>query len=283
VVPLDYWLLRSIRRNLPQVVVDFMLDRGLYLKPGRETTEPERVAASYAERASAQGVPLAGKTVCVVGYGGGFGVGVHLLERGAARVLLQDPFAPVRGARNLAITPSLRDRYFLVEDGRWTPDAERITLVHEHLGPYARRHPASADLVVSNSVLEHVSDVPALVSACAELTAPGGLNLHLIDLRDHLFRYPFEMLCYRESTWQRWLNASNNLNRLRLRDYEAIFRNKFAQSEVEVVEHLREDFRRARPRIRPEFLTGDEEVDAAAIIRVEARPVAHGAGYTPRR
>jgi len=38
-----------------------------------------------------------------------------------------------------------------------------------------------------------------------------------------------------------------------------------------LVEHLREEFRRARMRIRPEFLTGYEDVDAAAIARVECR------------
>ena len=144
--------------------------------------------------------------------------------------------------------------------------------VHQPLEQYARRRPASVDLVVSSSVLEHVEDVPSLVRACAELTAPGGANLHLIDLRDHFFKHPFEMLCYDERTWRRWLNASNNLNRLRLPAYRAIFAAAFEHVRVEVESHLRDEFRRARPRIRSEFLTGDEEIDAAALVRVEARP-----------
>jgi hypothetical protein len=101
--------------------------------------------------------------------------------------------------------------------------------------------------------------------------------LHYVDLRDHLFKYPFEMLCYRESTWTRWLNASNNLNRLRLPDFAQLFEDRFEDRfedvGIETGTHLREEFRRTRDRIRSEFLTGNEDIDAAAGIRVAARGV----------
>jgi len=261
VIPLDYWLMRTLRRATPQRAVDLLLDRGIYLKPGADTSEPARVAREYAERVAAHGLSLRGKTVCVVGYGGSVGIGLQLLEQGAATVVLQDPFASTRRARDRSLDPALRDKY--------GPD--RLVLVHEQLDAWARRHPATVDVIVSNSVLEHVADVPGVVAACAALTAPGGLNIHLVDLRDHYFKYPFEMLCYSEPTWRRWLNASNNLNRWRLPDHERAFRAAFAHVDVTVVEHLRDEFRRARPRIRPEFLTGDESIDAATGLRIEAR------------
>ncbi len=263
-VPLDYWLLRLARRNTPQPLVDFLLDRGIYLKPGRDTSDPAGVARFYAERAAAHGRDLAGRRVCVVGYGGGLGVGLHLLEAGAAHVVLQDPFAPTRSARNRGLSAAVRGRW--LRDGR--PDPERIELVHEPLERHAARHPASADLVVSNSVLEHVADLDALAGACARVTAEGGLNVHVVDLRDHFFKYPFEMLCYSEQTWSRWLDASNHLNRLRLRDYRRIFAGHFPQVDITVTQTLREEFRRARTRIRPEFLTGDDEVDAASQLHI---------------
>ena len=52
------------------------------------------------------------------------------------------------------------------------------------------------DLVLSNSVLEHVQDVDATIKALAALTDSNGMQIHFIDLRDHYFKYPFEMLCY---------------------------------------------------------------------------------------
>jgi SAM-dependent methyltransferase len=264
-IPLDYLVLRILRRATPQPIVDLLLDRGIYLKPGRDTSEPERVAAMYAERAAAHGRRIAGATVCVVGYGGGYGVGLYLLEAGARHVILQDPFAPVREARNRRLPAALRERY--LPGG--VPDPDRLTLVHEPLETLAARAPSSVDLVVSSSVLEHVDDVDRLVAATATLTRSGGLGVHVVDLRDHYFKYPFEMLCHSDAVWDRFLDASNHLNRWRLPGYRRAFERCFRTVDVTVVEHLRDEFRRSRARIRPEFLTGDEHVDAAAIVRIE--------------
>jgi SAM-dependent methyltransferase len=251
-VPLEYWLLRSIRRSLPEGFIDFIHDRGIFRTPGEETHRPKKTARWYGECAQARGQALDGKTVCVVGFGGSFGVGVHLLELGARRVIL------------------LRDKYFTVSGDSWTPDPNRLVVLRGHLEPYAQDHPGTADFVVSRAVFEHVDNVDSLVRACFLLTKPGGLNFHLVDLRDHFFKYPFEMLSYSATTWRRWLNASNNLNRLRLPDYERIFGRVFGSAEIEVLTRLHEEFRRARPRVRSEFLTGDEDVDAAARILVTA-------------
>lgn len=269
-VPIEYWLMRSIRRSLPEGLIDFIHDRGIFRTPGEETHRPEETARWYGEHAQARGQALDGKTVCVVGFGGSFGVGVHLLELGARRVILQDPFAPLRPVRNGAISEVLRDKYFTVSGDSWTPDPDRLVVLRDHLEPYAQDHPGTADFVVSRAVFEHVDNVDSLVRACFLLTKPGGLNFHLVDLRDHFFKYPFEMLSYSATTWRCWLNASNNLNRLRLPDYERIFGRVFGSAEIEVITRLREEFRSARPRVRSEFLTGDEDVDAAARVLVTA-------------
>lgn len=269
-VPLEYWLMRSIRRALPQGLIDFIHDRGIFRKPGIETSRPETTAQWYEERARAHKRSLEGKTVCVVGFGGSFGIGVYLLELGAKRVILQDPFAPVRRSRNSAIPEKLRDKYFKVHGDSWTPDPDRLVVLKDYLEPYAMHHPASADFVVSRAVYEHVENVSSLVQACFRLTKPGCFNFHLIDLRDHYFKYPFEMLCYSETTWRHFLNASNHLNRFRLPDFEREFSGVFDVVEIEIIERLREAFRSARPRIRSEFLTGNEDIDAASRILVTA-------------
>lgn len=240
---------------MPQPVIDFLLDRAIYIKPSSDTAKPREAAGQYCERAAANHQEVEGATVCVVGYGGSVGIGIALLERGAARVILQDPFAPVRKAHDSAFA-------------KLPAEVERV---HRPLGEIAAERGRFADLVVSNSVLEHVADLDEVASACAAITRPDGLNIHHVDLRDHYFRYPFEMLCYSEATWRRWLNASNNLNRLRLPEYRRVFDSHFGEVDIEVLEHLREPFRSARPRIRREFLTGDEDIDAAAIVRIEAR------------
>ena len=265
---LEYWTMRSLRRATPQQVVDFLLDKGLFIKPGFGTSAPRMLAEDYAERAGRLGIPVSGSTSLVVGFGGGYGIGVHLLELGAERVVLQDPFAPERIHRDLALPPELRDRYFApsgaIKD-------ERLVVVREHVHQYAARAPESVDLIFSSSVLEHVSDLQSLARGCKTLMRSGGANIHSVDLRDHYFRYPFEMLCYSETTWHRFLNASNNLSRLRIPDYRRIFDACFDRVAIEPFEWLRDEFHSCKHRIRPEFLTGDDEIDAAARVWLEAR------------
>jgi hypothetical protein len=122
---------------------------------------------------------------------------------------------------------------------------------------------------LSNSVFEHVEDVPAHVEACAAITRAGGYNFHLIDLRDHFFKYPFEMLRYSEPVWRSLLNASNNLNRWRYKDYEACFSGAFRTCKARPRTVLTGEFNAMRHSIRDEFLTGDDQIDAVGLMLVE--------------
>jgi hypothetical protein len=112
----------------------------------------------------------------------------------------------------------------------------------------------------------------ATVPVLARATAPGGVQLHFVDLRDHFFKHPFEMLCHSERVWRGLLNPASNLNRLRPWDYERIFRTSFPRVTVEPLAADLGAFRAARSRIRPEFLTGDDTRDAVTRIFVRASP-----------
>jgi len=173
-VPLKYWLLRLCRRATPKTLINFMLDRGIYLKPGGETSRPQEVAALYLECMARNGLNLKGSAVCVVGYGGSYGIGIHLLAAGASRVILQDPYAPPKRWRNRQIPAELMARYFRQEKGQWIPDSDKLVLRHEELSLYAERNPESVDFVVSRSTFEHVSNVQGLVTPCWQVLRPGG-------------------------------------------------------------------------------------------------------------
>jgi hypothetical protein len=54
-------------------------------------------------------------------------------------------------------------------------------------------------------------------------------------MRDHFFKYPFEMRCYSEKSWRRFLNPGSNLNRLRVWDYVRLFSSRFSR----VIIHVR--------------------------------------------
>ncbi len=264
---LRYLLLRLIRRFLPEPLTRFLLRRGLVIRPGLETREPASAVERYRVALEARGASLDGKRVLVFGYGGNFAIGAELLKAGAGRVVLLDRFAPPDDRRNRELVRAYPE-YFFLENGRVKPVEAFLTLIHDDVKNL--RMEEKFDLVLSSSVYEHLDDVDGLTAALAALTATQGFHIHYVDLRDHYFELPFEMLKFSEQTWKKWLNPTSNLNRFRLRDYQRVFDKYFSDVVITVLAREPEAFGRARNRIRPEFLTGDEARDAVTLIEVTA-------------
>jgi len=256
---------------MPEGLARFLLKRRWIIKPGMESTDPFAASQRYAETLSAQGVDIKGRRILVFGYGGRFAVGVDLLKRGAAHVVLCDHFVLLDTERNRELLPDYV-MYLKEDQSGAQPRGETITLLHGDIREESiQRQISQVDIVLSTSVFEHLDDVPGITKALATLTAPGGIHLHFVDLRDHFFKYPFEMLKYSGNVWRNFLNPTSNLNRYRLNDYKRIFEMNFGKVEITVLERLVDEFRKAQNRIRAEFKTGDEAVDAVTLIHVIAR------------
>ncbi len=117
---------------------------------------------------------------------------------------------------------------------------------------------------------EHLDDVEGITQALASLTQPDGIQIHFVDLRDHFFKFPFEMLRFSESAWRGWLNPSSNHNRYRLWDYRRVFESCFGQVEIDILGREIEAFRKVKPYLRQEFVSGNLEEDAVTLIQVVA-------------
>jgi SAM-dependent methyltransferase len=216
---------------------------------------------------------LQGKRVLVFGYGGNFALGCMLLKQDAAHVVLCDKYAAADDQLNASLISAYGE--FLVQKGsRVLPNPEAITLLQTDIRDTARAKDIQpVDLVLSRSVFEHLDDLQGITQALVDLTTPGGLHIHFINLGDHYFKYPFEMLAYSEETWSKWLNPTSNLNRCRYPGYKRLFEQFFDDVRIEVRERDLKSFEQTRPRIRPEFLTGDPQIDAITKLRVvAARP-----------
>jgi SAM-dependent methyltransferase len=253
---------------MPQAIVEWMLTNEVVIRPGHETRRPESALSRYQELASVR-LPIAGSRILVFGYRGTYGIALSLLEQGAAHVYLHDPYASVRHGLNRRLPQERMQRFFAPGNGNWIPDPRYVTILTDQLPDVAASLADTVDLMLSNSVFEHVEDVPANIEACAAITKPGSYNLHLIDLRDHFFKYPFEMLRYSEDAWRSWFNASNNLNRWRFKEYEACFLDAFRNCKVRPRTVLTDQFDAMRDSIRREFLTGDDQIDAVGLMLVE--------------
>lgn len=265
---LSYLAPRLARHFLPEKLVRALLLRGWIIRPGIETSNPSAAVKRYADVLSNRGSSFWGKRVLVLGYGGRFDVGFSLLKEGASHVILCDKYAPPDEPHNLRLFGS-EEKYFVVEKSGLRPRQEWMTLLQSDVRDIQRRGEIEAvDIVLSSSVYEHLDDVEGITRALANLTKPDGLQIHYIDLRDHFFKYPLEMLRFSESTWRTWLNPSSNHNRYRLWNYRNAFEACFREVQIEILSHEEETFRRLQPYIRPEFISGDMEEDAAGTIRV---------------
>lgn len=267
---LGYLLPRFIRHILPEPAVRFLLGCGWIIRPGLATRAPLEAVERYLKAAVAAGGSIVGKRVLILGYGGNFTTACELLRHGADHVVLAEKEGFPDRSSNAALLPIYPD-YLMMEGGQVLPYPEKITLCHSDIRQDAvANRLESVDFVFSNSVYEHLEDVEGITRALAALSNPDVIQVHFIDLRDHYFKYPFEMLCYSEETWLRWLNPSSHHNRYRLHDYERTFRACFKRVEITILASDYEAFSRERSRIRPEFLSGHDPADAATLILVSA-------------
>lgn len=265
---IDYLLLRLIRRVAPSAMIRLAMQKEWGIRPGLETRSPVEARDRYMHALKERGKNLRGSTILVVGYGGSFGFGALLLQAGADHVILQDPYVPQNRNVNRRIA-RMNEEFVRIEHGRPVPNPRWITVVEDDVSMLLELDRA-VDIVLSSSVFEHIQDPPAVAKALSQIVEPDGLNLHIIDLRDHMFKYPFEMLCYDEVAWRRYLNPPDHLNRLRAWDYTTIFQKHFKELESQILESEVEAFRRARHRIRAEFVSGNLNVDAATKIMIKA-------------
>jgi SAM-dependent methyltransferase len=184
-------------------------------------------------------------------------------------MVLLDPYARINHEMNLPLAQG--DSQFLsIQKGQVVPNPEYITIIQDLNKEYHLEKRDPVDLVFSSSVLEHVSQPQEIIHDLSRATHPEGNHIHFVDLRDHFFKHPFEMLCHSEVVWSRFLNPSSNLNRLRAWDFEEIFRQNFQVVELEIFEKELVKFRKAKPRIRPEYMSGNEDTDCAARVLIKA-------------
>ncbi|HYC76354.1 MAG TPA: methyltransferase domain-containing protein, partial [Planctomycetota bacterium] len=113
------------------------------------------------------------------------------------------------------------------------------------------------DLVTSRAVLEHVSDLAATYVDMARALRPGGMAVHLVDLKSHgLHReHPLDFLTWPAAKWRRMYAGKGFPNRHRLdrhRDLAAAAGLKVER--VEVVDRVPADTLAAvRPHLDAEF------------------------------
>jgi SAM-dependent methyltransferase len=118
---------------------------------------------------------------------------------------------------------------------------------------------SSVDLVLSYSVLEHVTDFCGLMSQLKRVMKPNSVMMHVIDYRDHFFKYPYHFLQFSDKTWEDYLNPGD-LPRWRLSDHLKLLSDLNLLVEVLYSDIDESAATKIRSHINPRFKDYDESL-----------------------
>lgn len=204
---LEYIPLRLARRFL---FTQGLLDRlkGLaYYRPSLGETEPQSIVAQYERYLKQADYQLAGKTCLELGCGRTNASLYHLAARHAATFWAFEPHA--------ALAAELDQRQLNTAAQQYGLSTAALQGRVRRASDLNQIEPGTIDLILSHSVLEHVNEPGALFKKLGNILGTDGCMLHLVDYRDHFFKYPYHFLTFSERTWERWLNPGD-LTRQRL-------------------------------------------------------------------
>lgn len=190
-----------------------------------------------------------GRAILEIGVGATNSTGYELAARHPlAQITLLEPFIPLHHRADSEMLTLVAKRY-------QTSPTEIATRVRRitHLATEASR---SFDLIISSSVLEHVSDPTALFCELDRVLTSAGEMLHRVDYRDHFFKYPFHFLQFPRTTWERWLNPGD-LPRWRVYDHIDLFERAGYFVRLAEVQRNPEAYARIESSISSEFRRDD--------------------------
>jgi hypothetical protein len=196
--------------------------------------------ADYQKYGGLTGDRLAGRRVLEVGPGETIGVALRMIGAGASSVMAVDKFVPMQ-------TSSFHQRlYRALADPLPAPERARVEqavdltdgvkprpevvkyVYGEGIEDTAKRlQPGSFDVIVSNAVLEEIYDSDRMFQEFDTLLAPGGRQVHVIDLGDYgMFSkygfHPLEFLTIPDGVYRYMVEASGQPNRREIDYYRAV-------------------------------------------------------------
>jgi SAM-dependent methyltransferase len=253
----EYISLRLVRRFL---VRDTWLLRIGALVPfyrvNRNQADPLSVADDYARLLQASEYSPVGKRILEVGVGRTNSSAYELTARFAPKsVHAFEPYVGYSMREDAKLLGSIADRHHR------SPQSLASQVLR--LNTLKSLPDQSIDLVLSSSVLEHVSEPLGLFRELRRVLASSGVMLHIVDYRDHFFKYPYHFLRFRKKTWNRWLNPGD-LPVWRIYDHiEQLEAAGFTVRTLEAVRDLPE-YAKIAESVSSDYRRGDERITVLA-------------------
>ncbi len=247
----EYVTLRLVRR--------FLLPKALhrwgrylpYYRINLSETQPEHTYRLYARWLAVAGCSLAGRRVVEVGSGATNGAGYELACAGTTRVWCVEPYVEFDHDKDAALLAQIARAN--------NQDAAKIAAEVSRCSSLDSVGAGNADIILSHSVLEHVRDLEALFSQMSIALTKGGAMLHVVDYRDHFFKYPLHFLQFSPQSWRRFLDPGD-LPRWRLGHHRLALERAGFDVRILYQEADAAEFERIRPHISSHFDLTDPSV-----------------------
>lgn len=266
---LEYVTLRLIRRFFFGEATLHRFGRFLpHYRVNIGLTDPWSIAESYAADLAKIGVSVAGKRILEIGSGASNGPGYALAAMGAARVVCHEPYVRFDVALDAKNLGGLTLRFPKV----------KFNVVHR-IKDLSIVPDGCVDVVVSNSVLEHVADPRELFTELARILSPQGVMVHRVDYRDHFFKYPFHFLLFSKFVWKYFLNPGD-LHRWRLDDHLSTLAVTGFDTKLLACESDPEAFAQVASRLHPDFQQRDPAMLAVTRAVLVSKRASGGQGET---
>lgn len=261
----EYVALRLVRR--------FVFPKGLhrigrylpFYRTNLAETEPEQICRLYVDWLARARRSVSGKRVVEVGSGATNAAGYALACAGAVRVWCVEPYVAFDRKTDHALLHQISRMH--------DRDPEKIAAAVNRTVSLASIGIGNADIILSHSVLEHVSDLATFFSESSTALTKEGAMLHIVDYRDHFFKYPLHFLQFSIRTWQKYLDPGD-LPRWRLRHHRVALEH--AGFDVRVL-HQDEDpseFARIRSHIASNFDLDDPNLGVLRAVLYCERDIA---------
>ncbi|GFK95730.1 putative S-adenosylmethionine-dependent methyltransferase/MSMEI_2290 [Fundidesulfovibrio magnetotacticus] len=239
---LEYVTLRLIRRFLfSGQALDRLGGWMPYWRVNQGRLDPSPIVDAYERLALRAGIATDGCRVVELGCGAANGTGHEWTARFGGSWTGVEPFALFDAALDATLQAQARARHPYGLSGN-VGRVRDLALLPD----------AGADLIVSNSVLEHLRRPPEVFRHCFRVLAPGGAMLHRVDYRDHFFKYPFHFLTFSQSVWDNLLDPGD-LPRHRLDDHLAALSRAGFEAHVLERETDHRALRAVAPFLAPPF------------------------------
>lgn len=257
-----YVLARVMRRSLPTTLPLWLRKFLPFLDGNLGAADSAAIVRLYTKRMAARKPANwpRGFTILEVGTGTTNGSCYELAALGADRAISLEPFVALNADA---------DAKQMARSGM---RPEELSSRVERLTSIAELPDASVDCILSNSVLEHVTDLDTLFAQLTRVLRPGGFMLHIVDYRDHFFRYPYYFLMWSRKAWNQWLNPGD-LPRWRITDHVEAMKRCGLTVDV-LLARPTAGWEAVKPSVHAEFAGYSEDALATAfgVLWAEKRP-----------